>query len=40
MLSEMESRDSDVRVRRGAPLPGDGLWLRGDGHQFDDEGER
>ena len=39
MLSKMESRDSDVRVGRGAPLPGDGLWLHGDDHQFDDEGE-
>ena len=39
MLTEMESRDCDVRVQRGAPLPGDGIWLRGDERQFDDEGE-
>ncbi len=39
MLTEMESRDCDVRVQRGAPLPGDGIWLRGDDRQFDDEGE-
>ena len=39
MLTEMESRDCDVRVGRGAPLPGDGIWLRGDERQFDDEGE-
>jgi hypothetical protein len=30
MLSKMESRDSDVRVGRGAPLPGDDIWLHGD----------
>ena len=39
MLTEMESRDCDVRVHRGAPLPGDGIWLRGDERQFDEEGE-
>ena len=39
MLTEMESRDHDVRVQRGTPLPGDGIWLRGDDRQFDDEGE-
>ncbi len=39
MLTEMESRDCDVRVQRGAPLPGDVIWLRGDDRQFDDEGE-
>ena len=39
MLTEMESRHCDVRVRRGAPLPGDGIWLQGDDRQFDDEGE-
>ncbi len=39
MLTEMESRDCDVRVGRGAPLPGDGIWLQGDARQFDDEGE-
>jgi hypothetical protein len=27
MLTEMESRDRDVRVGRGAPLPGDGIGL-------------
>ena len=30
MLMEMESRDSDVRVGRGAYIPGDGILLRGD----------
>jgi hypothetical protein len=39
MLSEMESRDCDVRVGRGAPLPGDGVWLRGDDREFDNHGE-
>ena len=39
MLTEMESRDCDVRVQRGAPLSGDGIWLWGDERQFDDEGE-
>ena len=39
MLTKMKSRDCDVRVQRGAPLPGDGIWLRGDDRQFDDEGE-
>ena len=27
MLSEMESRESDVRVGRGTPLEGGGIWL-------------
>jgi hypothetical protein len=36
MLSEMETVDNDVRVGRGAPLPGDGIWLRGDDREFDD----
>ncbi len=35
MLTKMESRDCDVRVGRGAPLPGDGIWLRGDNREFD-----
>jgi hypothetical protein len=39
MLPEMETRDCDVRVGRGAPLPGDGIWLRGDDRIFDNEGE-
>ena len=39
MLTETESRDCDVRVGRGAPLLGDGIWLRGDERQFDNEGE-
>ena len=39
MLSEMESRDSDVRVGRGNPLEGDGIWLRGNDRNFDDDGE-
>ncbi len=30
----MESRDCDVRVGRGAPLLGDGIWLRGDNREF------
>ena len=34
MLTEMELRDCDVRVGRGAPLPGDGIWLRGDNREF------
>jgi len=38
MLTKMESRDSDVRVGRGAPLQGDGISLCGDDRQFDDEG--
>jgi hypothetical protein len=38
-LTEMESRDSDVRVDRGAPLQGDGIWLCGNDQEFDDEGE-
>ena len=29
MLSEMETRDSTVRVGRGAPLGRDGIWLQG-----------
>jgi len=39
MSTEMETGDSDVRVGRGAPIPGDGIWLRGDDREFDDEGE-
>ena len=39
MLTEMESRDCDVRVGRGAPLPGDGIRLRRDARVFDNEGE-
>ena len=39
MLTEMESRDHDVRVGRGAPLPGDEIWLRGDDRVFDNDGE-
>ncbi len=35
MLMEMESHDCDVRVGQGAPLPGDGIWLRGDNREFD-----
>jgi hypothetical protein len=39
-LTEMESRDCDVSVGRGAPLPGDGIWIRGrEGRQFDNKGE-
>ena len=37
MLSEMDSRDCDVRVGRGAPLLGEGIWLRGSDRDFDDE---
>ena len=40
MLSEMESQESDVLVGCGGPLEGDGLWLRGDGIQFDVEDNR
>ena len=43
MLSEMETRDFDVRVGRGALLEGDGIWLRGNyrlvGGDSDREGE-
>ncbi len=42
MLSEMESRESDVRVGHGTPLEGDGIWLQGNNHfvgDTDDEGE-
>jgi len=39
MLIKMESRDCDVRVGRGVPLPGDGIWLRGDDRVFDNKGE-
>ena len=35
MLMEMESLDCDVRVGQGTPLPGDGIWLRGDNREFD-----
>ena len=38
MLTEMKSRDCDVRVGRGAPLPGDGIWLRGDYRVFRNDG--
>lgn len=34
MLSEMELKESDVRVRRGVPLPGDGFWLRANDRSF------
>jgi hypothetical protein len=34
MLSEMESKESDVRVGRGVPIPGDGIWLRGAERSF------
>ena len=35
MLSEMESKDSDVRVGRGTPFHGNGIWLRGrEGRSF------
>jgi hypothetical protein len=36
MLMEMESRDCDVRVGRGAPIKGDGIWLRGNDQLYDD----
>jgi hypothetical protein len=39
MLTEMESRDSDVHVGRCAPFPGEGIWLHGDDREFDDNGE-
>ena len=43
MLSEMESRDCDVRVGRGTPLESNGIWLRGNncllGGDSDREGE-
>jgi hypothetical protein len=39
MLTKMESRDCDIRVGRGVPLPGDGVWFQGDKSQFDDAGE-
>jgi hypothetical protein len=39
MLTEMESRDSDVPVGRCAPLPGDGIWLHVDDREFDEDGE-
>ncbi len=34
MLTEMESKKSDVRVGRGVPLPGDGVWLCGNDRSF------
>jgi hypothetical protein len=34
MLSEMVSRESDVRVGHGGPLEGDGFWLSGNDIQF------
>ena len=40
MLSETESRESDVRVGRGGPLEGDGLWLRGNDRRFGVEDNR
>ena len=39
MLTEMKSRNRDARVGRGAPLLGDGIWLRGDDRVFDNDGE-
>jgi hypothetical protein len=39
MLTEMESRDCDVIVGRGTPLPGDGIWLQGDDRVFDNDRE-
>ena len=39
MLTKMETRDHDVRGGRVAPLPGDGIWIRGDDRVFDNEGE-
>lgn len=35
MLSEMESRELDVRMGHGGPLEGDWLWLRGNERQFE-----
>ncbi len=40
MLTEMDSIESDVRVGRGVPLPGDGIWLHGDGRSFGVEDDR
>ncbi len=34
MLTEMESKESDVRVGWGVPLPGDGVWLCGNDRSF------
>ena len=34
MLTEMESKESNVRVGRGIPLRGDGVWLRGNDISF------
>ena len=39
MLTEMESTDCSIRVGRGAPLPGDGIWLQGDDRVFDNDRE-
>ena len=40
MLTEMESRESEVRVGRGVPLEGDGIWLQGnDRFDMDADGE-
>ena len=36
ILTEMETRDCDVRVGRGAPVKGDGIWLQGNDQLFDD----
>ena len=40
MLTEMDSIESDVRVGCGVPLPGDGIWLHGDGRSFGVEDDR
>ena len=39
LLTEMESRDCNIRVGLGTPIPGDGIWLQGNNRQFDDERE-
>ena len=40
MLTEMDYIKSDVRVGRGAPLPGDGIWLHGNDRTFGMEDDR
>ena len=39
MLTEMESRECDVRVGHGTPLEGDGIWLRGNNRFVGDTDE-
>ncbi len=39
MLTEMESRECDVRVGCGTPFEGDGIWLRGNNRFISDADE-